>query len=311
MAATYKAAFPACGPAAWRADARPVYEGGGGASAPAFEGILDQLSTVAAAAWSATRRLTVDYEGPLVRVRRDSDNAESDFGWAEDDPLCVLDTAAITTWLAGANPFLAKVYSQVGSSRDLAQSTAGSQPALKLTGLGTLSRPWIDCLVSGGLRPLTATNAALDDLKSTGMSVHVEADPDVNVILYKGTQFSTGWSFDGGGTTLSFYIRGTGGTNWSKSGLIDGSAHSYTLTYDGGIITASAKLWFDGAAVSGFNNAGGGSTPFVSDAGTPMRVPASGNQGDAKHSTLVIFGGVLSDADALLLNADGKTFLNG
>lgn len=92
-------------------------------SAPAFVGAYDGISNLAAV--YSVRRVLTSYTGPLLRLRRDSDNAESDFGYvaATGD----LDTAAIATWLGGATGYVATWYDQGASGLDATQATAGYQ----------------------------------------------------------------------------------------------------------------------------------------------------------------------------------------
>lgn len=93
-------------------------------AAGGFTGILDELTTPAVAAWSVSRALTTDWlEQPLIRLRRASDNVESDFGADEDGNL---DTAAIATWIGGSSAFVVTVYDQVGSA-NFTQATAALQ----------------------------------------------------------------------------------------------------------------------------------------------------------------------------------------
>lgn len=66
-----------------------------------------------------------DYNGPLVRLRRAGDNAEMDFGWADND---IVDVAAINTWRGAANVYLVIWYDQSGLGRNAVQPTAGYQP---------------------------------------------------------------------------------------------------------------------------------------------------------------------------------------
>lgn len=72
-----------------------------------------------------------------LRLRRDSDNAESDFGFSGGN----LDTAAITTWLAGATGYVTTWYDQSGNGDDATITTAGSQPTYVAAGIN--SRPAI------------------------------------------------------------------------------------------------------------------------------------------------------------------------
>lgn len=88
--------------------------------------LLDDATLTAVAAYS-TRLLRRQYAGQCLRLRRSSDNAESDFGFTSQG---VLDTAAITTWLGGANGLITKQYDQSGNGRDRSQATAASQSLL-------------------------------------------------------------------------------------------------------------------------------------------------------------------------------------
>lgn len=87
------------------------------------EFLLDQFSDVAAA--YSIRQLASAYNGPLIRLRRDSDNAESDFSPDFDGNLTQVE---ITTWLGGADGFLVTFYDQSGNGNDLVQVTADDQP---------------------------------------------------------------------------------------------------------------------------------------------------------------------------------------
>ena len=63
---------------------------GGGAVAPSF--ILDNLTNVAGA--YSFRRLSTTYDGPVVRIRRSSDDTESDFNLVTDGD--VVDTDGVS-----------------------------------------------------------------------------------------------------------------------------------------------------------------------------------------------------------------------
>lgn len=77
------------------------------------------------------RKLRSGYTGQCVRLRRSSDNAESDFGFKSTGDL---NTAAITTWLAGANGFVRTWYDQSGNGRNATMTTTDNQPALIISG---------------------------------------------------------------------------------------------------------------------------------------------------------------------------------
>ncbi|RYZ29997.1 MAG: hypothetical protein EOP49_40170, partial [Sphingobacteriales bacterium] len=70
------------------------------------------------------RKLLPGYTGPAIRLRRSSDNAESDFGFVGND----LDLAAISAWLGGNSGYCTTIYDQSGSGNNITQSTVLHQP---------------------------------------------------------------------------------------------------------------------------------------------------------------------------------------
>jgi PKD repeat protein len=77
------------------------------------------------------RKLKAGYTGSALRLRRSTDNMESDFGFVGFD----LDVNAISTWLNGASGFCTVLYDQSGNGGHVTQTVAASQPLLVLTGI--------------------------------------------------------------------------------------------------------------------------------------------------------------------------------
>lgn len=86
--------------------------------------ILDDKLTDISFAFSM-RVLESDYNGPLIRLRRSSDNAEEDFSWSDND---IVDINAINTWRNGSNVFVRTWYDQSGQGRNATQTDINSQP---------------------------------------------------------------------------------------------------------------------------------------------------------------------------------------
>jgi hypothetical protein len=87
--------------------------------------LLDSFSGASAA--YSLRNLSSAYTGPLIRVRRSSDNAERDiFGTFRGD----LDLAALTSFVGANSGFVTTWYDQSGSGRHATQATAASQPRI-------------------------------------------------------------------------------------------------------------------------------------------------------------------------------------
>lgn len=91
-----------------------------------------------AAGLYSTRLIGPGYAGKALNVRRSSDNATTDIGFAGAN----LDVAAALAFAAGSILTVAKLYDQSGNGRDAAQATAGNQPRLLIVGQqGLLSFP--------------------------------------------------------------------------------------------------------------------------------------------------------------------------
>jgi hypothetical protein len=112
------------------------------------ECFINKLSTHSqtnAAAAFGLRLLKSDYLGPIINVRRGSDNATLDF--YADSRGNVGTTlygtgTTLLTWLAGSIGYLTRWYDQTGNGRDVIQSTTSAQPKI-----GT---PILDSLSSSG-----------------------------------------------------------------------------------------------------------------------------------------------------------------
>lgn len=131
------------------------YPRGSKQSVVPFVGALDAYTSNLAGVWSARRRLVSSYSGALVRIRRSSDDAELDIGYAANGAL---DTAAITAFVGSNSAYATKVYDQV-TSNDFIQSTALIQPRIVNAGALDMagSSPAIYFASTGSTAILTAS----------------------------------------------------------------------------------------------------------------------------------------------------------
>jgi hypothetical protein len=107
--------------------------------APPATGPLDILGGARAA--YGLRRLRQGYTGPLVNIRRSSDNAQRDFYALPNGDLPVASVAGFV----GAGAGLAtKLYDQTGKGNHVSQATAAQQPSIALAATQRL-RPVIAC----------------------------------------------------------------------------------------------------------------------------------------------------------------------
>lgn len=86
----------------------------------------------ASAAYSL-RKLRTAYTGSAIRVRRASDNTETNIGFVNNE----LDTATLASFCSGTNGFVNTWYDQSGNNRNLSQANALQQPKIYdiITGL--------------------------------------------------------------------------------------------------------------------------------------------------------------------------------
>lgn len=92
--------------------------------------LLDTYPSAAAA--YSVRKLRTAYTGNCLRIRRSSDNAETDIGFSGNN----IDTAAITTFVGANNGFVTSWYDQSGNANNLVQTTAVNQ--MQIVSSGTI-----------------------------------------------------------------------------------------------------------------------------------------------------------------------------
>jgi trimeric autotransporter adhesin len=102
----------------------------GGSYASAVPLLLD---TYPAAAAYSLRKLRNGYTGAAIRVRRSSDNTETDIGFVGND----LDTASLLSFVGAGNGFATTWYDQQGSF-NVTQSTLANQPQIVASGVTIL-----------------------------------------------------------------------------------------------------------------------------------------------------------------------------
>ncbi len=94
-----------------------------------FVGAYDAIPSIAAA--YSSRRLRTAYTGSLLRLRRSSDNTESDIGYTADGDL---DTAAVAAFVGGGSGYIVNWYDQSSNGYNATQTTAASQPLYVASG---------------------------------------------------------------------------------------------------------------------------------------------------------------------------------
>jgi len=93
---------------------------------------LDNLASSLFAAFSTRLLLSTALSNPCIRVRRSSDNAQQDIGFAGR----WLNVAALQSFIGAASGYLVTWYDQSGNGRHITNSTAATQP--RIINAGTL-----------------------------------------------------------------------------------------------------------------------------------------------------------------------------
>ena len=94
-----------------------------------FVGLLDTYPNAAAA--YSVRKLRAAYTGSAIRVRRSSDNTETDIGFSS---AFGLDTTSLSSFCSGTNGFVTTWYDQSGNARNSTQANALNQPQIVSAG---------------------------------------------------------------------------------------------------------------------------------------------------------------------------------
>jgi len=92
--------------------------------------LLDDYPSSTSVYGYSLRKLTNDYSGSAIRVRRDNDNAESDIGFSSNE----LDTDALTTFVGSNNGYVTTWYDQGGLGNNIVNATASIQPLIVSSG---------------------------------------------------------------------------------------------------------------------------------------------------------------------------------
>jgi hypothetical protein len=129
---------------------------------PAAPSLLLDLYPNAAAAYSL-RKLRTAYTGSAIRVRRSSDNTETDIGFVSNQ----LDTAAITTFVGAGNGFVTIWYDQSGNSYNSLQSTTTFQPQIVSSGAVILLNSKPSALFNGSTQYMSTSTSPFNSTQTT------------------------------------------------------------------------------------------------------------------------------------------------
>jgi hypothetical protein len=143
------------------------------------------------AASYSLRHLNSAYDGPAIRVRRDTDNTELDIAFYEGE----LDTVTLIDFCLNANGYVSVWYDQSGNGNDAVQATTSAQPQIVASG---------SVLVDSSGKAVVSFDGGDDYLQTsynapitfTAFWSQIPTDLDSGQILGKGTsgRYVMAWS---------------------------------------------------------------------------------------------------------------------
>lgn len=246
--------------------------------------LLLDTYTGAAAAYSL-RQLRTGVTN-VVRVRRSSDNTESDFTAAQ------VTDGTLTTWVgAGNNGFVRTWYDQSGNGRDATQTTTANQPQIVSSGSLVLqnSKPTLDFdgsndrLINSALslsQPETVFVVARRDVAGSAADVVFDSyNNSRHAFVNLGTSETPNnrWVIDAGGSSPQPIV---------AAAFDNANLNLFTLLYNG----SSSAIFINGAqSVSGNAGTSGFSGLSIGDLrGNPSPLVALYEM-DGKISELIIY----------------------
>lgn len=198
-------------------------------------GILD-FAPGAAAAYSL-RSLSNSYAGPVVTVRRSTDNAEADFTASE------VSDGTLAAWCGGGDGFVKVWHDQSQHGRDASQATAANQPKIVASGALVLSegRPALLFAEVNDNSVIRLQTSAFSPAVAQPFTVFVVAERRLNDDrqtifssrtgnVFFGHEAASGVFNASAGTALSYGAKATG-----------------TLLHSGVFYSASSSAYINGA----------------------------------------------------------------
>jgi hypothetical protein len=250
-------------------------------------------------------RLLSAYSGPLVRVRRSSDNAEQDVGFLASGGLDVDD---LLSFVGANSAYVVTLYDQAGSGRNFTQATAGQQP--RIVNAGTYDY----ALVFDGSNDVmatTANNSAVSQI-CVGVSCSPRSDSGTHSYIFRlvgSTPIELVRNTGGGGLVAAL----TDNTDYAFNTYNSDSwvnPHNYAMRGDRTVGSPTApnccKLYDVGTVMSPSFNATSGTQPSTFATDGVWMIGAADSAGNWRSAIdlrrFAIYEANLSDSDLQALS---------
>ena len=256
--------------------------------------LLLDTYTGAAAAYSL-RKLRNDYTGDAIRVRRSSDNTESDIGFDGNGDL---NTAALLSFVGVGNGFVTTWYDQSGNGLNATQSTAANQPQIVSSGsvITQNGKPSIDS--QSKVLTIPSSTSTFNFIHNGTQSTICYIGSSTNRAVlgnYGGSSGNVGFGFEN--STGNVYFVMTKGAS-SQFPIIANSSVSFStqklvfISIDADNTSATDRLIFNINGGSNIKPNIQTTSPSSANATHNLQIGANGNNvdlGDCKHQELIIY----------------------
>ena len=180
------------------------------------------------------RRLTRNYGGPAITVRRASDDETLDIGFTGDGDL---DTTTLTAFSQSGNVFVTDWYNQL-DARKLSQTTAANQPQIVSSGTvitaGGESKPAIRFTSADGMfLQYTATASFSDDWYFVSAVESNQSNATTGTLLNGADANNRVRILGGGSTNAALSVRINGGSALGANSIwTSGTGQIYSIARD-------------------------------------------------------------------------------
>lgn len=196
------------------------------------------------------RKLSCNYSGNCIKIRRNSDNTEQDIGYVSN----YVDTASMKTFVGANSAYVVTFYDQSGNGYNATQSTSANQPRIMNAGAIEYQNSKVtmyfdgsnDWFVSSSVPLNTYTTLFTVVKTTTGKPMFFEHSDNANAqdgFFFYGSNNSS-WFFRR--SASSHYANGTGswlGSSMSVASLIyngSGTYYKNGSSQSNGSVTGSA-----------------------------------------------------------------------
>jgi len=224
------------------------------------------------------RKLTLNYSGSCIRVRRSSDNTEQDIGFVNN----YLDTASMKTFVGANNGFVVTWYDQSGSGNNATQATAVTQP--KIITSGVINRQdGIACINTATSLYLATSSVVFNGAPFTFISAIGTHNTSISA-FFGNRNGNTGYNYTWLNPTYSFLSFGTGAAGVPII-ITQRTKHISFLSR----VSTTNSLWINSSNTNSATSTYTSSTSlfFIGRGGT---VGNTGTQGNANANFYEIIG---------------------